>query len=137
MLPSKELANCFVSNFNIGKCSSTPSDRVSRISISRDHTSLECQEIKQIFTKLDDHKNKYERNIIVTYTNDIPSCNSQRKSWIWCVSVFLSVFYSPKIQIWSESISLLKIVNIFELFQILLIVYVIMQTVLLIAILIF
>jgi hypothetical protein len=70
VLQSKEMALSLVSVFNSHK--RTQSVPANSISISRDRTLLERQEIRRVYTELENRKKNGEHNISIKYRNGIP-----------------------------------------------------------------
>lgn len=70
VLSSKEMALSLVSAFNSHK--RTQLVPANSISISRDRTLLERQEIRRVYTELENRKKSGEHNISIRYRNGIP-----------------------------------------------------------------
>jgi len=70
VLSSKEMALSFVSTFNSHK--RTQLIPANSISISRDRTLIERQEIRRVYTDLENRKKNVEHNFSIRYRNGIP-----------------------------------------------------------------
>lgn len=77
---SKEQALKFIHDFNVSKRSHDSASHPITISVARDRTPLERQEIRRVYAEFDVRKNSGEQNILVRYRNGTPSIvsNTQR-----------------------------------------------------------
>jgi hypothetical protein len=71
IFPSKEQALKCINDFNVGRRSQDVPNLT--ISVARDRTLLERQEIRRIYSELDNRKKSGELNITIRYRNGIPT----------------------------------------------------------------
>lgn len=94
VFPTKELANSFISNFNTNRRSSESGNNRIAIHISRDCTFLERQEIRCVYTELNNRR-KQSEYITIRYRNGVLHI-IQKKKGIGDAIHFSFVFFTVK-----------------------------------------
>jgi chromosome segregation ATPase len=79
-LSSKETALKLISDFNAVKRSRPVDNVIQPISITRDRTRREREDIRRTYAELDSRKKNGETNIVIKYNNGLPSIASTSRS---------------------------------------------------------